>query len=87
MQIVLHKKFVKKYARLTPKVQLQFKERRDLLIEDTSHPLLNNHELQGALSGVRSINITGDYRAHYIKIGDDTILFIDIDTHSNLYGA
>ena len=47
--------------------------------------ILNNHALTGDRHGYRSINITGDLRALFSWVEKDTVLFTDIDTHSNLY--
>lgn len=68
------------------KVRSQFDERLLLFEKDILHPLLNNHRLSGDRDGQWSINVTGDWRALYVWIDPDTALFIDIDTHSNLYG-
>ncbi|OGN16565.1 MAG: hypothetical protein A3B99_01915 [Candidatus Yanofskybacteria bacterium RIFCSPHIGHO2_02_FULL_44_12b] len=85
MIIILHRNFEKKFVKLTPKLKEKFKERRDLFLEDPFHSLLNNHQLSGDRIGQLSINITGDWRAVYVFKGKDTVIFIDIDTHGNLY--
>src|SRR3989338_2425036 len=85
MLINLHRKFVKKFEKLPPKLKERIKERRNLFLEDPAHPLLDNHALQGDRAGQWSINITGDWRAVYVFEKDDVVVFIDIDTHSNLY--
>jgi mRNA-degrading endonuclease YafQ of YafQ-DinJ toxin-antitoxin module len=41
--------------------------------------------LHGEYSGYRSINITGDLRVIYEPLGKNTVQFVIIDTHSNLY--
>jgi addiction module RelE/StbE family toxin len=87
MIIAFHKRFKKGYAKLRKNEQRQCDERLLLFAQEPYAPPLHNHELQGELAGTHSINITGDYRAHYIKIDTETVLFVDIDTHSNLYGA
>ena len=81
MKIFLHKNFAKRYAKLRPSQKEKFKERRDLFLIDSYHPLLNNHPLLGKYKGCRSINITGDLRAVYDIVGPDAVLFVDIDTH------
>lgn len=86
MRIYLHRKFLKKFAQLQPKLKEKFKERRNLFIQDMSHPLLNNHPLTGDRMGQWSINITGDWRAIYIFDQEkEAVIFIDIGTHSELY--
>lgn len=85
MNINLHRKFIKKFEKLQPGLKIKFKERRNLFLENSTHPLLNNHALGGDRLGQWSINITGDWRALYEFMDENTILFVDIDTHSNLY--
>lgn len=85
MQIYLHKKFYKDYAKLTTRIQKKFKEKRDLFFHDEFNAALNNHALKGKWLGYRSINVTGDIRAIF-KRGPETVIFVAIDSHSNLYG-
>lgn len=85
MEIFLHKEFKKKYKKLRKEERLKFKERRDLFLKNPLHQILNNHELSGKNKKYRSINITGDLRVIYEPVGKDRVLFITIDTHSNLY--
>lgn len=85
MKIVLHRNFEKQYKKLRPKEQNRFKERRDVFLNDPFDPVLNNHPLRGRYKGYRSINVTGDLRAVYRLLNDDTVLFVAIDSHSNLY--
>jgi mRNA-degrading endonuclease RelE of RelBE toxin-antitoxin system len=87
MNILFHKRFEKKYVKLDTKMKEQFKKRRDVFLKNPEHPLLHNHELSGGMTGTWSINITSDVRAHYLFVSHDTVLFIDIDTHHNLYGS
>lgn len=84
MRIKLHKNAEKQYKKLKLAEKKKFKERRDLFLEDEFNPVLNNHSLKGKYLGYRSINITGDLRAIYKKDGMD-IIFVAIDSHSNLY--
>ena len=85
MNIYFHKNFAKKYAKLRSGEKKRFKERQELFLQDPFHPILNNHALIGRHKGSRSINVSGDLRAVYDVVARDTILFVDIDTHSNLY--
>lgn len=85
MKIKLHKNFQKHYLKLTTSQQKRFKERRDIFIQDEYNSILNNHALKGEYLGYRSINITGDLRLIYKKESDE-LIFVAIDSHSNLYG-
>ena len=85
MKIVFHKSFLKRYAKLPKKHKEQFKIRRNIFLENRSHPLLNDHELHGEYRGCRSVSITSDIRViYYIK--NNIAFFTNIGTHSELYG-
>lgn len=84
MEVVFNKKFKKAIVKLPKNVQERFREKFALFIQDQFHPLLNNHSLHGEYNHTRSINVTGDYRALYIK-NEEKIVFIAVGTHSELY--
>ncbi len=85
MKIKFYKNFEKKYKRLPAKLKLKVKERNKIFSQDPFDPILNNHALQGKYYGYRSINITGDIRIVYKFLDKNVALFVDIDSHSNLY--
>lgn len=85
MEIKLHKKFIKQYQKLKESEQKKFKERRDIFLQNEFDTSLNNHQLKGGYLGCRSINVTGDLRVIYKRIDNKTVLFVTIDSHSNLY--
>lgn len=92
MIVHLHKNFLKRYKKLTESQKNKFKERRNLFLRDEFNPILNNHALSGKYAGYRSINVTGDLRVLYKqsfstnKRESNVVIFVTIDTHSNLYG-
>ncbi len=81
---ILQRSFEKDYAKSSPEIKNRFKERRNLLLIDFSHPILNNHLLHGKFKNYWSINVTGDFRAVY-KIEENIAIFVAIGTHSQLY--
>lgn len=84
--IITYSRVFKKMLRKQPAViQEKFYERLILFVKDPYSPLLSNHALNGEWVGCRSINITGDIRAVFEKIGDNCSEFIDIGSHSELY--
>ena len=85
MIIDFHKKFDKQNTKLNKTTQDQFKNRLQLLTEDKTNPILNNHGLKGKYLGYRSINVTGDIRAIFIEHAEDHIEFVYIGSHSQLY--
>lgn len=84
MEIQFHKEFQKQYKKLPKKIQVKFGERLELFIQDEKHPLLNVYTLTGADFPVESINITGDYRALFLR-QKNLAVFLRIGTHSSLY--
>ncbi|MGH7237152.1 MAG: type II toxin-antitoxin system mRNA interferase toxin, RelE/StbE family [Candidatus Saccharimonadales bacterium] len=85
LKIEYSRKFRKQFARLDTKTRNQFKRRQRLWLKNPYHPQLHLHMLSGEYVGFYSINITGDLRALYQKIGDSYVIFGFIGTHSQLY--
>ncbi len=85
MVIDFHKDFTKSFEKISPKIKAKFQERLLLFEKDEFDPILNNHALKGEYLGYRSINVTGNLRALYKK-DNDKVIFVSIDSHSNLYG-
>ncbi|MBI2591448.1 MAG: type II toxin-antitoxin system mRNA interferase toxin, RelE/StbE family [Candidatus Brennerbacteria bacterium] len=85
MKVNFHSRFNKSYKKCSIKIQAQFKKRLKLFLDNPYHPLLENHALHGEWRDFRSINVTGNYRALYHYLNNDTVEFFVIDTHSNLY--
>lgn len=84
MELILHKIFKRNFKKLPSKVQNKFFEKIEIFKNDKFHIILNNHSVEKIFPGCRSINITGDYRAIFEDFGD-TIIFLHIGTHSELY--
>ncbi len=58
-----------------------------MLVKDGNNPLLNDHGLNPPWDGYRSINITGDWRLVYKKLGTDTYYLRAVGTHHQLFGT
>lgn len=85
MKIFFHKQFKKKFKKSNIKIKKAFYRKLELFSDNVFHPELNNHALKGRYRGYRSINITGDIRAIFIFLSEDSVEFDDIDNHNNLY--
>lgn len=85
MNVVFHKRFEKMAAKLTARVKQKMVERITLFSQDPTDVRLRSHSLYTPYKGSYSIDITGDYRAIYELIDDETALFTHIGTHSQLY--
>ena len=85
MNVVFHRRFEKMAQKLSPKVKQKMIERIDLFTQDPLSSQLRNHALHTPYKGSYSIDITGDYRALYELVDEETALFTHIGTHSQLY--
>ena len=86
MKILTHRKFDKAFKTLSPKLKEKFYEQVEVFLENTADKQLCNHALTGKYLGYRSINITGDLRVIFDEINSETVKFVNIGTHSQLYG-
>ena len=84
MKIDYKKRFTKAFKKLSPKIKDKFFERLEVFIKNKFDETLNNHPVDKAYPGCRSIDITGDYRAIFSDEGD-VVTFITIGTHAQLY--
>jgi mRNA-degrading endonuclease YafQ of YafQ-DinJ toxin-antitoxin module len=85
MNIVLHKRFTKMASKLPPKTKQKMVERMAIFAQNPTDIQLRSHALNTPYKGSYSIDITGDFRAIYELIDDETALFTHIGTHSELY--
>ena len=82
--VELHKNFIRQYKKQRA-IREQVDERLALFRANPFERILNNHPLSGNRKGQWTINITGDWRAVYVFKDKDTVVFMDLDTHGNLY--
>jgi addiction module RelE/StbE family toxin len=85
MKIVYSKQFLKTVKKLPPKVATQLADRIELFGADPLNAKLRNHALHTPYKGSYSINVTGNYRAIYHLVDEQTALFTHVGTHSQLY--
>jgi addiction module RelE/StbE family toxin len=85
MIIDFHKSFYKQAANLKPTQKKRLKQALLLFADEPYHADLYNHSLAGEWKGFRSISFGGDWRAHYTVIDENTVLFVAVGTHSQLY--
>ena len=85
MNYFLSKSFEKQFKKLPKKTKNKTIERLQTFIFDPLDRKLNNHALMGLWAGYRSIDITGDIRAVYKNMDENTARFTAIGSHSELY--
>lgn len=66
-------------------IKVAFKETLELFLEDHDHITLRNHTLTEKYAGIRSIDVTDDWRALY-REEPERIIFVELGTHDELYG-
>lgn len=89
MRIKKTKRFIKSFHKMPEYIKDKFDKRVKSFENNPFTKELNNHALNWDYKGLRSINITGDYRAifkEYPNWSYEFVDFIDIGTHSQLYG-
>jgi len=85
MIINFHKSFRKQASTLKPAQKKRLKQALLLFTVEPHHVDLYNHPLTGDWKNFRSISFGGDWRAHYAVIDENTVLFVAVGTHSQLY--
>lgn len=76
--------FLKNLQSAPTDIKHAFAEALELFKIDTNHPALRNHALTDTYAGMRSIDITADWRAVY-RSEAERFVFMDIGTHEKLY--
>ncbi|MEK7611157.1 MAG: type II toxin-antitoxin system mRNA interferase toxin, RelE/StbE family [Patescibacteria group bacterium] len=86
LRVDFSKVFNKQLGKAPLEIKIAFRERFKLFLLNPRDPKLGNHLLQGKLKGLRSLNITGDWRTIYLEQeGGKVIIFEALGTHSQLY--
>ena len=85
MNVDFTKAFNKQFEKLPLKQQVQAREAVVLFLQNATAPSLRSHGLKGEWQGYRSITAGGDLRLHLKIIDDDTVLFVAVGSHSQLY--
>lgn len=80
--------FIKKLKKVDVRVHRAFEKKLTVFLKNPFDLQLNNHELRDPYKGLRSIDITSDYRAVYEEIeedGEDVAYFTILGTHKELF--
>lgn len=89
MRVQFDADFYEQYKKANVRIRKAVDQKIALFKKNPNNSEFNNHELRDEYGGLRSINITNDYRAIYeeITVGEETIAyFISLGTHKELYG-
>jgi len=85
VKIIFHNHFEKQILKLKLGERRRLRERLKIFLINPFDARLNNHALKGKYTDYRSINIGGDLRAVYKRMGENECVFTEIGTHSELY--
>lgn len=80
--------FLRTLKKLDVRIRKRFKENILLFAKNPRNPQLDNHPLKREYRGLRSIDITADWRAIYaekLEGKGKTAYFVFIGTHKQLY--
>lgn len=86
-QIIRSLRFIKNYRKRilkSSKLVLLFEESLSIFVFDRQSELINDHQLKGKMSHLRSFSIDQDYRVIY-RERDNDFLFLDVGTHEEVY--
>ncbi|MGI8420403.1 MAG: type II toxin-antitoxin system RelE/ParE family toxin [Candidatus Levyibacteriota bacterium] len=85
MKVDFTKAFNKQFEKLPRKRQEKAKEAVAVFLRDVSTPSLRLHALKGEWLGFQSISAGGDMRLHFKMIDENTVLFVAVGSHNQLY--
>ena len=85
MNVDFTRSFNKQFAKLSIKKQEKARLAIALYLENSLDPRIRYHPLTGEWQDHVSISAGGDLRLHFKIIDKNTILFVAIGSHSQLY--
>lgn len=74
-------KIKRKDSRLFSRIDKQL----ELFVKNPKHPSLRTHKLSGKMKNMWSISITMSIRMVYIKMGENSFVFVKIGEHKEAY--
>ena len=86
MDVDFGRKFKKQYKKLSEEVQGKFDKQLSLFRNNPQSRSLGIHRLHGKKKHLFSMNVTGNYRALFLREHKEKVVFREIGTHSQLYG-
>jgi addiction module RelE/StbE family toxin len=85
MNIDYSKPFDKQFTKLSKAQKQLVIDAVELFIDDPFNDSLRNHPLKDRWVNYRSITASDNLRLHYRVIKKDTVLFVAVGTHDELY--
>ena len=88
MKLLYKKSFTKSYQTLTPRQRQKIQDVFEIFIMNPFDQRLNNHQLYGKLSKLRSINAWWDLRILFQELSKwkyEIVEIIDVWSHNQLY--
>lgn len=85
MNLRYHKTFQKQYHKLLATQKKKVRQAVELFLIDPMAEKLYNHPLKSEWKDHRSIAAGHDLCIHYKELAPNTVLFVAVGTHSQLY--
>jgi len=87
MKIKYHKKFEKRFKKLSPSLKSKTILAVEKFIKNPSDKTLSNHPLTGKLQGKRAFSVTGDVRVVFEEHDNYVlVVMLDVGGHSQVDG-
>jgi len=77
--------FKKSFSKLPKAIQEKFFSKMELFIAHKNHPSLNLEKLEPKILNKWSMRVDKNYRVIFEFEGNNTVLFIDVGRHENIY--
>lgn len=77
--------YLRKIKRKDRKLLSRIDKQLAIFSENPKHPSLRKHKLSGSMKNMWSISITISIRMIYLKIDENTFIFIKIGSHDDVY--
>ena len=86
MIIKYHKRFEKRYKKLSPSLQRKAQQAIEIFQRNPYDIRINNHALAGKMRGQRAFSVTGDVRIIFEESDNYLfVLFLAIGSHPQVY--
>lgn len=82
MEIQVTDRFIKQYKKLPSQIKLQAKQKETQFRDNPFDPRLQTHKLVGKEKECWSFSVNYSYRIKFIFLTKQSILFLEIGTHS-----
>lgn len=85
IRIIYSKKFLRAANKLSKDIQDKIELKENIFRNNPFDSRLKTHKLHGKDKKYWAYSITGDYRIKFLFLDDDSILYLHVGTHDEVY--